>query len=201
MRMWEASRMSCGAAGVYEPADLVVYLQDRGPVLKEKSLVAYDGATGKIAAMGTQAERMTQTGTILVRSPLRQGAVAEYEMAVRLFAFVLRKALGGRPLRKPAVAVCVPDGMTGVEKRALEDAVRQAGAGPLVLSELPAQQLMHALPEQDPKLARKFKVILGIEKADPERYVIEQLSRALGYARRMGISPGRVAELLEAADR
>ena len=76
-----------------------------------------------------------------------------------------------------------------------------AGAGPLVLSELPAQQLMHALPEQDPKLARKFKVILGIEKADPERYVIEQLSRALGYARRMGISPGRVAELLEAADR
>lgn len=43
-------------------------------------------------------------------------------------------------------------------------------------------------------------MILGIEKADPERYVIEQLSRALGYARRMGISPGRVAELLEAAD-
>lgn len=185
----------------YEPADLTVYLQDRGLVLKEKSLVAYDGATGKIAAMGTQAAQMTQVVGLLVRSPLRQGAVANFEMAVVLFTYVLREALGGRLLRKPAVAVCMPPGMTNVEKRVMEDAIRQSGAGHLIISDLPAQQLMRALPQQDPSLYRKFKIIIGIEKDDPERYIMEQLSHTLGYARRMGISPGRVAKLLEFEDR
>lgn len=75
--MWEASRMTAGTAGVYEPADLAVYLQDGGLVWKEKSLVAYDGATGKLLAIGNRAQEITQAGSILVRSPLRQGAVAD----------------------------------------------------------------------------------------------------------------------------
>lgn len=184
----------------YEPADLSVYIQDKGLVLKEKSLVAYDSVTGKIAAMGIQAEQMMLAGSLLLRSPLRQGAVADYNMAVVLFAYVLRKALGRKPLRKPAVAVCVPQGMTNVERRAVEEVIRQAGAGSLVISDLPAQQFMGALRQQDPKLYRTFKVVIGIEKDNPERYIMEQLSHTLGCARQMGISREKVAKLLESEE-
>lgn len=198
--MRKISGMNDGITEVYEPADLTVYRQDRGLVLKEKSLVAYDGATGKIAAMGAQAAQMTQAGGLLVRSPLRQGVVADFEMAVVLFSYVLRKALGGKQLRKPAIAVCMPPDMTKVEKRAMEDAFHQAGAGQLIIADLPAQQLMRVLPQQDPGLYRKCKMVIGIEKDDPEGYIKEQLSCTLGYARRMGILPESVAELLKRED-
>ena len=122
--MWEASGMNSINIQSYESADISVYLQDKGLVLKERSLVAFDSVSGKIAAMGTQAEQMTQVGSILVRSPLRQGTVADYEAAVHLFAYVPRKALGRKPIKKPAVAVCTPGGMTSVERKALEDARR-----------------------------------------------------------------------------
>lgn len=181
----------------YEPADIKVYFQDKGMVLKEKSLVAYDSVTGKIAAMGTQAEQMTLSGSLLLRSPLRQGIVADYNMAVVLFTYILRKALGKRPFKRPAVAVCMTQEMTNVERRAMEEVIHQAGAGSLLISDLQAQQFMCALQQQHPGLYRKFKLVIGIEKDNPERYVMEQLSYTLDYARQIGITQEKVTKMLE----
>ena len=80
----------------YEPADIAIYIQDKGMVLKEKSLVAFDAVNSKIIAFGTEAEYIAKGNAenILVASPLRQGMIVDYPVAVSLFTHLLYKALG-----------------------------------------------------------------------------------------------------------
>lgn len=183
---------------MYEPADILIYVQDKGVVLKEKSLVAYHKESGKIVSIGTEAERLVENPqeNILVCSPLRQGIVADYIVAVKLFSYLLNKALGKKPFRKPAVAVCVPKGISEVEKRAAEDVMHQAGAGELIITDIPLEQFAEEMSIKSPKLYQKYKVVIGIAKEDPESYLREQLSYILDYAAQMGISVDRVEALL-----
>lgn len=185
----------------YEPADIVIYLRDKGLVLKEKSLVAFHRGTGKIEAVGAEAERMAgnETGDILVMSPLRQGRIADYMVAEKMMERFMARAWGRRPLRKPVVAVCVPRGITEVEKKAVEDAVIQAGARELVIADIPAEQFVREFPLKFPQLYGKVKMVIGIGKDDPEAYVREELARVLEYAREEGICADRAGELFERA--
>lgn len=182
----------------YEPADILIYLQGRGLALKEKSLLAYDTVDGKITAFGSEAEHIGEgvRGRIQIISPLRQGMIADYVAAVKLFACLLHKALGRKPFPKPGIVVCTPKGMTEVGKKALEDAIYQAGARKVLISDMPAELFVREMPQQLPKLYRKFKIIIGITKDDPETYIKEQLGNILRYGEQEGIGPERVAELL-----
>ena len=128
----------------WEPADVVIHIQGMGTVLREKSLVAYEHESGKILAFGTEAERMfgMEEQGIRVVSPLRQGMVEDYAVAVQLFTCLLQKAVGKRSWRRPGIAVCVPRGITPVDKKAMEDALLQAGAKEVVLQEFPLKQFL-----------------------------------------------------------
>lgn len=181
-----------------EPADISIYIQGRGLVLKEKSLVAVDAAKEKILAIGAEAEQMAETSpeNILILSPLRQGRIVDYLVAVKLFTHLLQKAWGKKPLLRPPVAICVPKGISEVEKRAAEDAIYQAGAKEVLISDIPVEEFVREFPEKMPKLSKKFTTIVGISKEEPERYVREQLACVLCYAKQEGISAGRVEELL-----
>ena len=182
----------------YEPADIVIYIQGKGMVLKEKSLVAFYPETGKIEAFGTEAEDIASKNLegISVVSPLRRGMIADYTVAVKLFSHLILKALGKKPWRKPAVAICVPKGITEVEKKAVEDAIFQAGARELFIADIPAEEFVKEFSKFS-DLSSKFKVIIGITKDEPENYIMEEIDQMLQYARQEGISAERVTEFIQ----
>lgn len=183
----------------YEPADIAIYIQDRGMVLKEKSLVAFDTVNSKIIAFGTEAEYIAKGNmeNILMISPLRQGMIADYTVAVSLFTHLLYKALGKKPLRKPAIAICVPDNITEVEKKTISDLFIQIGARELMFIDFPIEQYMSEMPEKFPKEYKRFKVIVEITKDNPEAYIAEEFETILKYARKQNISIERVEELFQ----
>lgn len=186
----------------YEPADIIIHVQGRGIVLKEKSLLAYQKKDNKIVASGTEAERMAEQGMedIVVVSPLRQGMVADYIVAVGLFSHMFMKALGKRSILKPAVAVCVPKRITSVEKQAIKEVLLQSVASEVVVSDIPAEKFIREFPAKFPKEYQKFKIIVGIMKDEPERYVEEQLRDMLAYAGQEQISRERVYALLQKSE-
>ncbi len=184
----------------YEPADIIIHVQGKGIVLREKSLMAFQKSDGKILAFGSEAERLAgkDEDNLAVVSPLRQGMVGDFMVAAKLFSLLLTKALGKRPIRKRAMAVCVPKGITEVEKKALEDAlVFHSGAGEVMITDIPAEQFIREFPEKSPREYQKFKIIIGITKEEPERYVEEALRNILAYAGQEKIPPERVCELLQ----
>lgn len=152
----------------YKPAEIVIYVEGKGIVLKEKSLMAFDAATGKILAFGNEAERMAQNPDDSVRivSPFRRGMVAEYGAAVKLFLCLLNKAGERKLFRRPSIAVSAPEGMTEVERKALEESLYQAGAGKVYISELTVDALAGKLGDGDGKSLKNFHTILGIEAED-----------------------------------
>lgn len=198
------------ALRMYEPADIEIYLRDKGMVLKEKSLVAFTPSDGKILAFGDEAEEIARKNMegVQVISPLRQGMVADYSAAVKMFQYMIEKAWGKKFLRKPKVVVSVPKGMTEVEEKALEDIMFSIATGGIAsakgkivtFSEDALEQFMKGMRVHDIKRYVTYDVFLVIAKDEPEKYISETLSNILNYAAQEGISVTRVEELLKAEE-
>ncbi len=120
-------------------ASILVYIRGKGVVLKEPSVVAFDRDTNKIKAIGEDARLMIgrTPGNIVAIRPLRQGVISDYNVTEKMMKYFIAKALGKRMFRKPRIAVCVPSGVTEVEKKAVEDATYQAGAREVAIIEEP----------------------------------------------------------------
>ena len=120
-------------------ASILVYIRGKGVVLKEPSVVAFDRDTNKIKAIGEEARLMLgrTPGNIIAVRPLRQGVISNYEVTEKMMKYFIQKAVGRRSLRKPRIAVCVPSGVTQVEKKAVEDATYVAGAREVAIIEEP----------------------------------------------------------------
>ena len=120
-------------------ASILVYIRGKGVVLKEPSVVAYDRDTEKIKAIGEDARLMLgrTPGNIVAVRPLRQGVISDYKVTEQMMKHFITKAIGHRTFRKPLVAVCVPSGVTEVERKAVEDATYMAGARDVKIIEEP----------------------------------------------------------------
>jgi rod shape-determining protein MreB len=120
-------------------ASILVYIRGRGVVLKEPSVVAFDKDNNKIKAIGEDARLMIgrTPGNIVAVRPLRQGVISDYNVTEKMMKYFITKALGRKYFRKPRIAVCVPSGVTEVEKKAVEDATYQAGAREVAIIEEP----------------------------------------------------------------
>ena len=120
-------------------ASILVYIRGKGVVLKEPSVVAFDRDTNKIKAIGEEARLMLgrTPGNIIAVRPLRQGVISNYEVTEKMMKYFIQKAVRRRSLRKPRIAVCVPSGVTQVEKKAVEDATYVAGAREVAIIEEP----------------------------------------------------------------
>ena len=120
-------------------ASILVYIKGKGVVLKEPSVVAFDSDTNKIKAIGEEARLMLgrTPGNIVAVRPLRQGVISDYTVTEKMLKFFIQKAIGKKTFRKPKIAVCVPSGVTEVEKKAVEDATYQAGAREVFIIEEP----------------------------------------------------------------
>ena len=120
-------------------ASILVYVKGKGVVLKEPSVVAFDRDTNKIKAIGEEARLMLgrTPGNIVAVRPLRQGVISDYTVTEKMMKYFIQKAVGKRSFRKPLISVCVPSGVTEVEKKAVEDASFQAGARDVKIIEEP----------------------------------------------------------------
>lgn len=111
-------------------ANTLIYVKGRGIVLNEPSVVAVDKTTKKVLAVGVEAKAMlgrTPTGIEAVR-PMKDGVIADFEKTEDLLRKLILKVQSRHFLVKPRVIVCVPSGITEVEKRAVRDSVEHAGA-------------------------------------------------------------------------
>ena len=120
-------------------ASILVYIRGKGVVLKEPSVVAFDRDTNRIKAIGEDARLMLgrTPGNIVAVRPLRQGVISDYTVTEKMMKYFIQKAMGRKAFRKPRIAVCVPSGVTEVEKKAVEDATYQAGAREVSIIEEP----------------------------------------------------------------
>ena len=121
-------------------ASILVYVKGKGVVLKEPSVVAYDRDTEQIMAIGEEARLMLgrTPGNIIAVRPLRQGVISDYRTTEKMLKYFIQKAVGKSFFgRRPRISVCVPSGVTDVEKRAVEDATYQAGARDVYIMEEP----------------------------------------------------------------
>ncbi|MBO7335337.1 MAG: rod shape-determining protein, partial [Lachnospiraceae bacterium] len=103
-------------------ATVLVYIKGRGVVLTEPSVVAFDRDTNKIRAIGEDARQMIgrTPGNIIAVRPLRHGVISDYTVTEKMLKHFVNKALGKHRFGKLRVSICVPSGVTEVEKRAVE---------------------------------------------------------------------------------
>ena len=120
-------------------ASVLVYVKGKGVVLKEPSVVAFDRDTNVIKAIGEEARLMLgrTPGNIIAVRPLRQGVISDYTVTEKMIKYFVQKALGKRTFKKPRISICVPSGVTEVEKKAVEEATFAAGAREVHLIEEP----------------------------------------------------------------
>ncbi|HWR18101.1 MAG TPA: rod shape-determining protein MreB [Clostridia bacterium] len=120
-------------------ASVLVYVKGKGIVLREPSVVAIEKVTGRILAIGEEARKMLgrTPGSIVAMRPLRDGVISNYDVTERLLRHFLKKVVGSHVFFKPRVVVCVPSGVTEVEKRSVIDATEEAGARHTYLIEEP----------------------------------------------------------------
>jgi len=120
-------------------ASCLVWSSGEGVVLNEPSVVAVDSISGKVMAVGSQAAEMLgrTVGNLVAQRPLRDGVVADFLVAESMLAYFLDKVLGSSRLARPEVMVCIPWGITQVERRAVLEAALSAGAKAAYLIEHP----------------------------------------------------------------
>ncbi|MER8186329.1 MULTISPECIES: rod shape-determining protein [unclassified Kitasatospora] len=134
-------------------ANTLVYVRGKGIVLNEPSVVAVNTNTGGILAVGAEAKKMIgrTPGNIVAIRPLKDGVIADFEITERMLRYFILKIHRRRYLARPRVVVCVPSGITGVERRAVIEASSQAGARQVHIIEEPMAAAIGAgLPVHEP---------------------------------------------------
>jgi rod shape-determining protein MreB len=130
----------------------LVYARARGIVLNEPTVIALNSQTHDVLAMGQEAWHMIgrTPGYIVAVRPLRQGAITDFEITQRMIRLLLQRA-GLSRFHRPRVLICVPSAITEVERRAVKEAARQAGAAEAQLIEQPMAAAIGAgLPIHEP---------------------------------------------------
>ncbi len=120
-------------------ANILVFVKGKGIVLNESAVLAYDQNSGNILAIGNEAKEMLGRAPMHVEAirPMQEGVIADYETTESILKYFVKKVAGSSFFFKPRVMVCIPSGITSVEKRAVIDATLQAGASKVYLIEEP----------------------------------------------------------------
>ena len=134
-------------------ANTLVHVKGRGIIIREPSVVAINKNTRTILAVGDDAKNMIgrTPGDIIAIRPMKDGVIADFDVTQNMLKYFIRRAMGTGFISKPRVVICVPSGVTEVEKRAVEDATLAAGAREAYLIEEPMAAAIGAnLPVDEP---------------------------------------------------
>jgi len=156
MKLGELKMLSTFDIGIdLGTANILVYSKNKGIAINEPSVVAIDTVTKNVVAVGREAKEMigkTPEKIVAIR-PMKDGVIADYDVTTELLKHIMRMASKkiGFAVRKPNVVVSIPSGSTSVERRAIQDAVRQAGAKKISLIEEPVAAAIGAgMPVDEP---------------------------------------------------
>lgn len=134
-------------------ANTLVHVKGKGVVVREPSVVAINSNTNEVLAVGDSAKEMIgrTPGNIVAIRPMKDGVIADFDVTQSMLKYFIKKAMSFGVLSKPRVVICVPSGVTEVEKRAVEEATLQAGAKEAYLIEEPMAAAIGAnLPVDEP---------------------------------------------------
>lgn len=134
-------------------ANTLVHVKGNGVVIREPSVVAIQNNSKKVLAVGEEAKRMIgrTPGNIVAIRPMKEGVIADFDVTQDMLKYFIKKATAKTLGLHPRIVVCVPSGITEVEKRAVEEATRQAGAREAYLVEEPMAAAIGAgLPVNEP---------------------------------------------------
>ncbi|HEX9062462.1 MAG TPA: rod shape-determining protein, partial [Clostridia bacterium] len=134
-------------------ANTLVHLKGKGIIVREPSVVAINKKSGDILAVGDAAKNMIgrTPGNIVAIRPMKDGVIADFDITQSMLKYFIKKAMSKGTISKPRVVICVPSGVTEVEKRAVEEATIQAGAKEAYLIEEPMAAAIGAnLPVGEP---------------------------------------------------
>lgn len=132
--------MFCSDIGIdLGTSSIYIYIKGKGIVLKEPSVVAIERDTNNVIAIGEKARKMIgkAPSNINVIRPLRDGVISNYSVTEVMIKYFIEQAIGKQASRKPKVAICVPSEVTEVEKKAVKDATKDAGAREVFIIEEP----------------------------------------------------------------
>ncbi len=120
-------------------ANILVYQRGKGIILAEPTVVAVNTKNGKVLALGREARDMIgrTPGNIAAIRPLKDGVIADYTTTLKMLEYIIKKVCGNRRFFKPRILLCVPSGVTNVERRAVIQAAKEAGAGEAMTIEEP----------------------------------------------------------------
>ena len=133
-------------------ANTLIYVKNKGIVLREPSVVAINNDTKRVLAVGLEAKQMIgrTPGNIAAIRPLKDGVIADYDMTEAMIKKFIEK-ISKKSFTSPRIVVCFPSGVTAVEKRAIDEATKQAGASKVMLMEEPMAAAIGAgLPVSEP---------------------------------------------------
>ena len=134
-------------------ANTLVHVKGKGIIIREPSVVAIDKKTGNILAVGDAAKSMIgrTPGNIVAIRPMKDGVIADFDVTQSMLKYFIKSAISKAVFSKPRVVICVPSGVTEVEKRAVEEATLHAGAKEVYLIEEPMAAAIGAnLPVEEP---------------------------------------------------
>jgi len=134
-------------------ANTLVHVKGKGIVIREPSVVAINKRTNQILAVGDNAKSMIgrTPGNIVAIRPMKDGVIADFDVTQGMLKYFIKKAMTSGFINKPRVVICVPSGVTEVEKRAVDEATRQAGAKEAYLIEEPMAAAIGAdMPVAEP---------------------------------------------------
>lgn len=120
-------------------ANTIIYVKGVGIALREPSVVAVDAKTKRVMSVGNEAKMMLgkTPGSIIAMRPLKDGVIAEFDITAKMLNHYFKKVAGSTIFSRPRVVVCIPYGVTEVEKRAVEEVTLEAGAQSVALVEEP----------------------------------------------------------------
>lgn len=120
-------------------ANTFVYMRGKGIIIREPSVVAVDTRTDKVRCVGQEAKDVIgrTPGSIVAVRPLKDGVIADFDITTSMLQEFIKKALAGSVFAKPRVVICIPSGVTAVERRAVKEAAENAGAKKVSIIEEP----------------------------------------------------------------
>ena len=134
-------------------ANTLIYMKGKGIIIREPSVVAVNTKDESASYVGKEAKEIIgkTPGSIVAVRPLKNGVIADFDITTTMLAQFIKKALKGKPFSKARVTVCIPSGVTPVERRAVKDAAELAGAKKVYIIEEPMAAAIGAgLPVSEP---------------------------------------------------
>jgi len=134
-------------------ANTLVFMKGKGVIMREPSVVAVDTKNDTVKFVGNEAKEVIgkTPGSIMVVRPLKDGVIADFDVTAAMLKIFIKKACGSSLVFKPTVVICIPSGVTEVERRAVREASISAGAGQVMIIEEPMAAAIGAgLPVQEP---------------------------------------------------